>query len=257
VIIFLVLIPNIFHYFIYKEDVQMRLSRVLAVLVFSVFIAGLVYAGLGQGEESLTKLMEGNKRFISGEVSKKDIGEKRRQELAKGQQPFATVLSCADSRVAPEIIFDQGLGDIFIVRVAGNVVESTTLGSIEYGVEHLHTPLLVILGHESCGAVKATLDAKGRPEGNIGAILKKIMPAVNKAKLAGKDKDETLNIAVQENVKNTYRDIMKSRIVRELVHEGKLKVIGAEYYIGTGRFELIDLGSQAEMHKEHHLKKAS
>lgn len=102
-------------------------------------------------QESLTKLIDGNKRFMSGELAKKDIGENRRQELTKGQQPFATVLSCSDSRVAPEIIFDQGLGDIFIVRVAGNVVEPTTLGSIEYGVEHLHAPLLVILGHESCG----------------------------------------------------------------------------------------------------------
>ncbi|MDA8079614.1 MAG: carbonic anhydrase [Nitrospiraceae bacterium] len=205
----------------------------------------------------MTKLIDGNKRFMSGEVAKKDIGESRRQELTKGQQPFATVLSCADSRVAPEIIFDQGLGDIFIVRVAGNVVEPTTLGSIEYGVEHLHTPLLVILGHESCGAVKATLEAKGKPEGNIGAILKKIMPAVNTARKANKDTSETLNIAIQENVKNTYKDVMKSKIVRELVHEGKLKVIGAEYYLGTGKFELIELSPPAEQHKGHHLKEAA
>lgn len=200
-------------------------------------------------QESLTKLIDGNKRFVSGELAKKDIGESRRQELTKGQQPFATVLSCSDSRVAPEIIFDQGLGDIFIVRVAGNVVEPTTLGSIEYGVEHLHTPLLVILGHESCGAVKAALEAKGKPEGNLGAILKKIMPAVNTARKAKKDTSETLNIAIQENMKNTYKEVMKSKIVRELVHEGKLKVIGAEYYLGTGKFELIDLSSPAERRK--------
>lgn len=200
-------------------------------------------------QESLTKLIDGNKRFMSGELAKKDIGENRRQELTKGQQPFATVLSCSDSRVAPEIIFDQGLGDIFIVRVAGNVVEPTTLGSIEYGVEHLHTPLLVILGHESCGAVKAALEAKGKPEGNLGAILKKIMPAVNTARKAKKDTSETLNIAIQENMKNTYKEVMKSKIVRELVHEGKLKVIGAEYYLGTGKFELIDLSSPAERRK--------
>lgn len=197
-------------------------------------------------QESLTKLIDGNKRFMSGELTKKDIGESRRQELTKGQQPFATVLSCSDSRVAPEIIFEQGLGDIFIVRVAGNVVEPTTLGSIEYGVEHLHTPLLFILGHESCGAVKAALEAKGKPEGNLGAILKKIMPAVNTARKAKKDTSETLNIAIQENIKNTYKEVMKSKIVRELVHEGKLKVIGAEYYLGTSKFELIDLSSPAE-----------
>jgi len=97
------------------------------------------------------KLIDGNKRFVSGEQVKKDLGESRRQELTKGQKPFATVLSCSDSRVSPEIIFDQGLGDIFVVRVAGNVVEPTTLGSIEYGVAHLHTPLLVILGHDRAG----------------------------------------------------------------------------------------------------------
>ena len=177
---------------------------------------------------------------------------KRRQELTKGQHPFATVLSCSDSRVDPEVLFDQGLGDVFVVRVAGNVVEPTTLGSIEYGAEHLHTPLLVILGHESCGAVKATLEAKGKPEGNIGAILKKIMPAVNTAKKAKKDPDETLNIAVQENVKNTYKDIMKSKIVKELVHEGKLKVVAAEYYLGTGKVELIDLEPASHSHTGHH-----
>jgi carbonic anhydrase len=234
-----------------------RISRVLVVLVCSVAIVGFVYAGSEQGTDSLTKLIEGNKRFMSGELAKKDIGEARRQELTKGQHPFATVLSCSDSRVAPEIIFDQGLGDIFVVRVAGNVVEPTTLGSIEYGVEHLHTPLLIILGHESCGAVKATLEAKGKPEGNIGAILKKIMPAVNTARKAKKDTSETLNIAIQENVKNTYKDVMKSKIVREQVHEGKLKIIGAEYYLGTGKFELIDLSSPAERHKGRHLKKAA
>jgi carbonic anhydrase len=227
-----------------------RLSRFYIVVLCLVAVSGLVYAGAG--EDSLSKLQEGNKRFISGEPARKDIGDNRRQELTKGQHPFATVLSCSDSRVAPEIIFDQGLGDVFIVRVAGNVVEPTTLGSIEYGAEHLHTPLLVILGHESCGAVKATLEAKGKPEGNIGAILKKIMPAVNTAKKAKKDPAETLNIAVQENVKNTYKDIMKSKIVRELVHDGKLKIVAAEYYLGTGKVELIDLEPASEAHTGHH-----
>lgn len=228
----------------------MRLSKVLFGVFLSVAIAGLVYADAG--EDSLSKLKEGNKRFVTGELAKKDIGENRRQELTKGQSPFATVLSCSDSRVAPELIFDQGLGDIFIVRVAGNVVEPTTLGSIEYGVEHLHTPLLVILGHESCGAVKATLDSKGNPEGNIGAILKKIMPAVKTAKKVKKEPKDKLDIAVQENVKNTYKDVMKSKIVSELVHEGKLQVVAAEYYLGTGKVEMIDLGTSHGGHKGHH-----
>ncbi|HET6516062.1 MAG TPA: carbonic anhydrase [Thermodesulfovibrionales bacterium] len=235
----------------------MRSSGLLFALVCFVAIAGLVYAGIEGGKDPLNTLIDGNKRFISGELSKKDLGDSRRQELTKGQHPFATVLTCSDSRVAPEIIFDQGLGDIFVVRVAGNVVEPTTLGSIEYGVEHLQTPLLVILGHESCGAVKAALEATGKPEGNIGAILKKILPAVKTAKKAGKDEKQTLNLAVQENVKNTYMDIMKSKIVRELAREGKLKIIGAEYYLETGKFEILDLGVPAEQQKREHLKKAA
>lgn len=231
----------------------MRLSKISVVFLFSLALSGLVYAGAG--ENSLTRLLDGNKRFISGDLAKKDLGDTRRKELTKGQTPFATVLSCSDSRVAPELIFDQGLGDIFIVRVAGNVVQSTTLGSIEYGVEHLKTPLLVILGHESCGAVKATLEAKGKPEGNIGAILNKIMPAVAASrKKGGNGSSDILNAAVQENVKNTYRDVMKSKIVAELVHEGKLKVIAAEYYLGTGKVEMIDLPVEARTNKEHQHK---
>ena len=228
----------------------MRLSKVVIAVFLSVAIAGLVYAGAG--EDSLTRLLDGNKRFMTGEFAKKDLSESRRQELTKGQSPFATVLSCSDSRVAPELIFDQGLGDVFIVRDAGNVVDPVTLGSIEYGAEHLHTPLLVILGHEKCGAVTAALDTKGKPGGNIGAILKKIMPAVKTARKAKKDREETLNLAIQENVRNTYRGVMKSKTVRELVHEGKLQIVGAEYYLGTGKVETVDLASAPEGHKSHH-----
>ncbi len=232
----------------------MRLSKVFVVLFFLVAVTGLVYAGMEKGDDSISKLLDGNKRFMTGEHAKKDIGESRRQELTKGQHPFAIVLSCADSRVPTELIFDQGLGDIFVVRVAGNVVEPTTLGSIEYGAEHLNAPLLVILGHEKCGAVKATLEAKGKPEGNIGAILKKIMPAVNTAKKANKGTEDTLDLAIKENVKNTYKEVMKSKIISELVHEGKLKIVGAEYYLGTGKVEIIDLApaSSEKGHKGHH-----
>jgi carbonic anhydrase len=229
-----------------------RVSKVLIAVFLSVAVAGLVYAGHMSGDESLAKLVEGNKRFAEGQLTSKDCTPERRQELTKGQHPFATVISCSDSRVPPEVIFDQALGDIFIVRDAGNVVDSVTLGSIEYGVEHLHTPLLIILGHESCGAVTAALDAKGEPEGNIGAILKKIMPAVKKARKAGKDREGTLDLAIQENVRHTYKEVMKSKIVGELVHEGKLKVVGAEYYLGTGKVEMIELASAHEGHKGHH-----
>lgn len=216
--------------------------RVAGAVLLGLTVAASAYAG-----DASTKLMEGNKRFVSGEPAKKDIGQGRRAELVKGQHPFATVLTCSDSRVSPELLYDQGLGDVFVVRVAGNVADSIALGSIEYGVEHLHTPVLVILGHQSCGAVAATMDAEGEPEGNIGAILKKIQPAVAAARASGKaDKAEMLNYAVQQNVRNVLDYVMEnSPIVRELVHEGKLEVVTAEYYLDSGEVRLVEGGKPA------------
>jgi len=168
----------------------MRISKILVAVLCFVFISGVVYAVHIGGDAVFATLLEGNKRFIEGKPAAKDCSAERRDELTKGQHPVATILSCSDSRVPPEVVFDQALGDIFIVRVAGNVIEPTVLGSIEYGVEHLHTPLLIILGHESCGAVKATLESEGKLEGNIGAILKKIRPAVEAAKKANRKERE-------------------------------------------------------------------
>jgi len=128
-------------------------------------------------DEALKMLLDGNVRFVQGKQESKKLGDDRRKELAKGQNPIAIILSCSDSRVPPEHIFNQGLGDIFVVRVAGNVADPIELGSIEYGAEHLNVPLVVVLGHKFCGAVKATV-AGGKPEGNIEAIVKKINPAV-------------------------------------------------------------------------------
>ena len=213
--------------------------RALVAAVGVLAVSGLVYAGAG--DDSMAKLNAGNKRFVSGKLAKKDIGGKRRKELSKGQKPFAVVVTCSDSRVAPELLYDQGLGDIFVIRVAGNVVDPISLGSIEYAAEHLHAPLVVVLGHSSCGAVKAALEAKGEPEGNIGEIVKKIMPAVEKAKSAGKkDEAETLDLAVQENVKNVYAEIMaKSPVIKEMVESGKVKMAMGEYHLDTGKVQAI------------------
>src|SRR5512135_449398 len=137
----------------------MKFFRGLLAVVVVVLFSGSVFAG-NAGDESLQKLMDGNKRYVEGTPINKDLGDTKRKEILKGQHPFATVITCSDSRVPPEHIFDQGLGDIFVVRVAGNVVDSIALGSIEYGTEHVQTPLLVLLGHSDCGAVKATLGAK-------------------------------------------------------------------------------------------------
>jgi carbonic anhydrase len=228
----------------------MKRCRILLALLVVVVFSGFVFAGVS--DESLQKLMDGNKRYVSGNLLKKDVGNTKRQELTKGQKPFAIVITCSDSRVPPEILFDQGLGDIFVIRVAGNVVDPIALGSIEYGAEHLHAPLLFILGHSKCGAVTASLETKGEPEGNIGAIVKKITPAAKAAKKKGGTKDEILETAIKENVKNVYKDIMKqSAIISHLSGEGKLKIVAGEYDISTGNVAMIELPKAASAKKSH------
>jgi len=123
----------------------------------------------------LEQLKKGNERFVADRLAAKDLGADRRRELAKGQHPFAIVLTCADSRVAPEFIFNQGLGDLFVLRVAGNIADPFVLGSMEYAVEHLHVPLIVILGHTKCGAVDAAL-AENKPHGNLGKLIEQVYP---------------------------------------------------------------------------------
>lgn len=214
-------------------------------IFFTVALSiSLTVAGVQKGDESLGKLMDGNKRFVSGGLGQKDIGDSKRKELTKGQSPAAIVVTCSDSRVAPEIIFDQGLGEIFVVRIAGNVLDPISLGSIEYAAEHLHTPLLVIMGHDKCGAVAASLEAKGKPEGNIGAIVKKILPAVRKAWDRGGSNEELLDRTIRENALLQNRAVWKSPVLKHLISEGKLKVATALYHLGSGEVEILkaDIG---------------
>jgi carbonic anhydrase len=212
-------------------------------------LIGFAFATPQEGQESFGKLMEGNKRFAAGSLAQKDVGEARRKELAVGQHPFAIVVTCSDSRVAPEIIFDEGLGDIFTVRVAGNVLDPISLGSIEYAAEHLHAPLLILMGHEKCGVVSAALDSKGATEGNIGAILKKIMPAVKKAKAKGGSKDDMLNNAIRENVALSYKELRsKSPLLKHLIDKGELKVVAVVYHLASGDVEQLPLELAAAPH---------
>ena len=225
-------------------------SVVAVVLVSIVLLVALVWSpervhatmegasAIARAEETLKNLLDGNQRFISGKLSQKDLAV-RRTELVKGQAPGAVVLSCSDSRVPPELIFDQGLGDVFVVRVAGNVADPVTLGSIEYAVEHLHVPLVIVMGHDKCGAVKATVDG-GKPEGNIRAIVAKIAPAVRKAKAAGKKGDELLDAAIMENVKAVTASLTRdSKIIKHLVDKKKVKIVPAKYSIATGKVDLL------------------
>lgn len=179
-------------------------------------------------------LTEGNRRFVSGDLSLKDMGVKRRKELStKGQKPFAVIVCCSDSRVPPELLFDQALGDLFVVRVAGNVVDPVAVGSVEYAVEHLNTPLVVVMGHEKCGAVKAAVDG-GEAPGSIGSILCKIKPSVLKAKASGAAGDQLYEKTADENIKSTIEDLKKSPVISHFIKDGKAAIVGAKYHLESG-----------------------
>jgi carbonic anhydrase len=194
-------------------------------------------------DEALRKLMDGNKEYVEQKMTNQNMSCKSvRESLAKSQKPYAIILSCSDSRVPPEVVFDKGLGEIFVVRVAGNVPDPIVLGSIEYAAEHLGTPLVMVLGHERCGAVTATVDAKGKPEGNIGAIVKAISPAVAKAKreYKGKEKAQLVETAIDDNIKLVEVNLTKkSPVLKHLVKEGKLKIVAAKYDLDDGKVTLL------------------
>ncbi|NLJ76093.1 MAG: carbonic anhydrase [Peptococcaceae bacterium] len=189
--------------------------------------------------EALQLLQEGNKRFSAGEFATKDLGQTRRDELIiKGQNPFAIIITCSDSRVPPELIFDSGLGDLFVIRTAGNVLDPVGMGSAEYAVEHLGTPLLVVLGHDKCGAVQATMDG-GEAPGSVAAIVAKIAPSAEKARAAGITGDNLYEECCLENIKATVAEVMGSEIIQHFVEDGKLAVIGAKYYMSSGEVEFF------------------
>ena len=161
---------------------------------------------------------------------------RRRKEVSKGQKPFAVIVGCSDSRIPPELIFDQGLGDLFVVRLAGNIVDNVALGSIEYAVEHLGSKLIIVLGHGKCGAVTAAAQGPDAP-GHVGTILKAIQPAVKKArKLPG----DLVDNAIRANAALVVDKIKSSKpILAEMAEKGEIEVIGAYYNIETGAVELL------------------
>ena len=184
-------------------------------------------------DEAWASLMAGNQRFVSGKTEAHDIVPLR-QKLASGQSPHVIVLSCSDSRVSPELVFDQSLGDLFVVRTAGNVADPVALGSIEYAVDHIHSVALVVLGHEKCGAVTAACSGDKMPSVNLEAIMNKIGPAVSQAKTYAKS-DDLIESAIKDNVRQSAKDVLaNSEIIRNAVQAGKLKVFEAEYSLDTG-----------------------
>lgn len=182
------------------------------------------------------KLLEaGNARFVENKALDDDISKSKLKDLAiNSQKPFAVIVSCSDSRVPPQNIFDQGLGDLFEIRNAGNVIDDITLGSIEYGVEHANAPLIVVLGHENCGAIKAVVDG-GKSSKNISAILDKIKPSLDKVKGSTTDKNEIYEKCENENIKTTIAAIKSSPEIKKLEQKKKVTVISAKYHIETGK----------------------
>ncbi len=212
------------------------LCSILLLLCAPVFASGNGTALTS--DQALTMLKEGNGRFTRNTVDHPDQGfTARTQTSAKGQAPFACVLSCSDSRVPVEILFDRGIGDIFVIRVAGNVANVDEIASLEYGTDHLNVPLLVVLGHSQCGAVTAVVKNE-EAHGNIPYLIKGIIPAVEavKKKDPNASGESLVDLAVKANVWQAIEDIFKkSPIIADRVKNNKLKVLGAYYQLDTGK----------------------
>jgi carbonic anhydrase len=189
-------------------------------------------------DRALAALVDGNRRFVTGKpVRSHSVSEAK--GLAGGQEPFACVLACADSRVAPEALFDQGLGDLFVVRTAGQVADRAVVGSIEYAVEHLAVPLMVVLGHERCGAVKAAVAAHEKGEtahGDLAYLVDQIEPVVGEA---GKRGGDVIDEAVRLNVERVVAQLGKVPVVADHVEQGELRVVGARYDLDEARVQFL------------------
>lgn len=192
------------------------------------------------GQEALERLLAGNQRYAANRSLPVNESSQRRGEVAQGQHPFATIFSCVDSRVPPELVFDRGLGDLFVIRTAGHVIDEAVLGSLEFGVAELQIPLLMVLGHAKCGAVKATLEAvehNAEAPASIDYLVKGIKPAIE---LAAEQPGDALDNAVNANVVLTVKRLQETPILAEAVAQGQLLIVGARYNLDTGTVEMIE-----------------
>ena len=192
-------------------------------------------------EQGLRRLIEGNKRFVAGKAHFPTMCKETLVALAKAQHPYATVLGCADSRVPPELIFDANFGELFIVRVAGNVISPEVMGSIQYAGSHLHTPLFVVLGHEGCGAVKAAIESKlngGKYHSRVQILVNNIVPG-----LSGLDphlsRQDQLAWAVEANVRWSMHQLLETREGQQAAREGRKKLVGAVFEFNSGRVRFL------------------
>src|SRR4051794_21760062 len=203
---------------------------------------------MSSAREGLERLKEGNRRFVAG-IRRTGLltSGMRRIEVASGQQPFAIVLGCSDSRVPAEIVFDQGLGDLFVIRVAGNIVAPSQVGSVEFAAARFGTPLVVVLGHSQCGAILATLEELRRPtenqSRNLRAIVDRVRPSVEGLIEAGlgHDLEALVNQAVRANIRASANHLRHgSQVLEQLIQDDRLLVVGAEYSLETGAVEFFD-----------------
>jgi carbonic anhydrase len=199
-------------------------------------------------QEALDRLREGNRRFVS-DVGARDplASQTRRRELTAGQEPFAIILGCSDSRVPAELVFDQGLGDLFVIRVAGNIVAPSQVGSVEFAAARFGTPLVVVLGHSRCGAILATLEELGRPaenqSRNLRSIVNRIRPCVEALVEAepGHDPEALVPLAVRANIRASADHLRHgSEVLEQLIQNDGLLVVGAEYSLETGIVDFFD-----------------
>jgi len=194
-------------------------------------------------DQALHRLKEGNEAFLSGRTINPDTGGKRRHEIAQAQAPFAVIISCSDSRVPPEILFQEGLGELFVIRNAGNTVDTAAMGSLEYAVAELGVPLVVVLGHERCGAVGAAVAIVEKGEafpGSIGRMVEPIIPAVLDARRGGVA--DLLDASVRANVSRTVNRLRQASepFVLERIKSGKLKIVGARYDLDDGKIDFFN-----------------
>ena len=197
---------------------------------------------MSTADEALARLKAGNRRFVTGRARFPTVQKEVLAELAKGQQPYATVLGCSDSRVPPELLFDAGFGELFVIRVAGNVLGPSIAGTLQYAGTHLRTPLFVVLGHEGCGAVEAAIAEKfygARHRSRIALLLKLIEPA-----LADLDRElppqALLRAAVEANVRQTVRKVLESPEGKVRAAKGDVRLVGAVYDLATGRVRFLE-----------------
>ena len=208
------------------------------VLLTSLSFAQAAAPAKSGSEAIWADLMAGNARYVEGHTKTRSIVPLR-QSLAKSQNPKVAVLACSDSRVAPETVFDQSLGDLFVVRSAGNIADAIGVGSMEFAVQNLGSTVIVIVGHTACGAVKAACSGDKMPTANLQAIVDKIDPAVEMAKGQAKG-DDLLDAAIRDNVHQSAKDLLAhSEVLRHMVDEGKISVVEAIYHLDTGKVERL------------------